>query len=125
MAALLIDQLMDCLERPLDADILEEYRQRSLVVGKAVLVLRGESQRPALAEAILAGRQPAGAVSRRQPGGPLQRRGFHTPPGISKNARPHGKKVKTGPMGAMAGPIQPAKIGEAPGGFLFVFGAGL
>ena len=54
MAALLIDQLMDCLERPLDADILEEYRQRSLVVGKEVLVLRGESQRPALAEAILA-----------------------------------------------------------------------
>lgn len=54
MAALLIDQLMDCLERPLDADILEEYRQRSLVVGKEVLVLRGESRRPALAEAILA-----------------------------------------------------------------------
>ena len=91
MAALLIDQLMDCLERP-------------------------GGGHPG-------GRQPAGAVSRRQPGGPLQRRGLHTPPGISKNARPHGKKVKTGPMGAM----RPDPTGQdrgGPRGLPFCFGAG-
>lgn len=109
MAALLIDQLMDCLERPLDADILEEYRQRSLVVGKAVLVLRGESQRPGPGGGHPGGRQPAGAVSRRQPGGPLQRRGFHTAPGI-------------GAEGAIR-PEWPAYWREAPSGaFLFVCG---
>ncbi len=53
MAAALIDQLMDCLSRPLDPSIMAEYRARSMVAGKAIQVLRGEGSRPALAKAIL------------------------------------------------------------------------
>ena len=53
MAAALIDSLMNALADPEDEAILQEYRSRSLAIGKRVLVLRGDSQRPAIAEAIL------------------------------------------------------------------------
>lgn len=53
MAAALIDSLMDCLSKPEAADIMAEYRARSMVVGKSVLVLRGEERRPARAVDVL------------------------------------------------------------------------
>lgn len=53
MAAALIDWLMEALAQPEDEAILAEYRARSLVPGKRVLVLRGDNPREALAEAIL------------------------------------------------------------------------
>lgn len=53
MAAALIDSLMDALSHPEGGNILAEYRARSLVAGKRVLVLRGDIRRPALAEAVL------------------------------------------------------------------------
>lgn len=54
MAAALIDSLLDALAYPESEAIIAEYRARSLVQGKRVLVLRGEGSRPALAEAVLA-----------------------------------------------------------------------
>ncbi|NCB29909.1 MAG: biotin--[acetyl-CoA-carboxylase] ligase [Clostridia bacterium] len=53
MAAALIDSLMEALSDPEDEKIMEEYQARSIVAGKHVLVLRGDSRRPALAEAVL------------------------------------------------------------------------
>ena len=53
MAAALIDSLMEALAHPEDEALMAEYRSRSLVPGKRVLVLQGDSQRPALAEDIL------------------------------------------------------------------------
>lgn len=53
MAAALIDGLMEALAHPEDEAILAEYRARSFVPGKRVLVLGKDLHRPALAEAIL------------------------------------------------------------------------
>ena len=54
MAAGLIDSLLEALEHFDREDILAEYRARSMVTGREVLVLRGEESRPALAQSIQA-----------------------------------------------------------------------
>lgn len=53
MAAAIIDGLMALLPQPKAPDILAEYRRRSIVTGRRVLVLRGPSPRPAQALSIL------------------------------------------------------------------------
>ena len=53
MAAALIDSLVEAIAHPEDESIMEEYRKRSLIPGKRVLVLRGDSERQALAEEVL------------------------------------------------------------------------
>ncbi|MDR0839938.1 MAG: biotin--[acetyl-CoA-carboxylase] ligase [Christensenellaceae bacterium] len=53
MAAALIDELWDALLHFDDPAIMQEYQSRSMVLGKSILVLRGDTQRRATALSVL------------------------------------------------------------------------